>query len=405
MLATRSFARSVRAARTPAIRTTIKGARLESTQAVQKDAVKAGGSSGLVGGLVGGGLVFVAGYGYYHMSGAKTVVNAASATEKQFKKITQSMREQTPEPNELLKWFRQTVSQYAMFVPGAKSYVDSAFNDLDKIEQKHRGEVDKIVSKAYNDLKSVTSTGLSVETAQKSWAVLEDALNQLAGLAVDSASEILDNHPDLKEKVGGNLDHLQSLANSYGPEAKKQLDETYGQIKDLVAGGIGASTIPKIKKLIDEKTEQMKQLGEQAWSKGMEEAKPYLDKNPKVKELVEKNQDVLKSSNLSELWEKIQSNNEEDIQQFVKSAGEKAKGSGMGSLGGLGKDAEKYIKMIPGGSEIIPKLQKLQEVAKKHGDDAERLMKETYKEVSDVLQKKTAEAEKLADSAKKDAKK
>lgn len=69
------------------------------------------------------------------MSGAKTVVNAASSTKKQFEAITKSMKDEAPAPNEVLKWFRQTVSGYAAFIPGAKSYVDQAFNDLDTVEK------------------------------------------------------------------------------------------------------------------------------------------------------------------------------------------------------------------------------------------------------------------------------
>lgn len=233
---------------------------------------------------------------------------------------------------------------------------------MDKIEKNHRGEVEEIVSKAYYDLKWASKSGLTVETAQKTWEILQQALTKLGELAVDSSNEILDNHPEIKEKVGGNLDQLKSLGDSFGPEAKKLINDTSGQIKDIIAGGVGASTIPRIKELIDEKREQIQKLGEKAWSKGLEEAKPYLDKNPQLKEIITKNQDVLKSSNLSELWEKVKSNNVDDIQQYVKDASEKAKKSGAGGLGSLGKDAEKYIKLIPGGSEIIPKLQKLQEV-------------------------------------------
>jgi hypothetical protein len=50
--------------------------------------------------------------------------------------------------------------------PWGKSYVDSAFNDLDKIEQKHQDEVNKIVSNAYSGIMETTKSELSVVTAQ-----------------------------------------------------------------------------------------------------------------------------------------------------------------------------------------------------------------------------------------------
>jgi len=155
--------------------------------------------------------------------------------------------------------------------------------------------------------------------------------------------------------------------------------------------------------LIEEKTEKLKELSDAAWKKGLEQAKPYMDKNPEIKKIVEENADSLKNGNLGELWANVKdaatSGDTSKLSEYVKSAGEKAKNSGVGS--GL----DKYMRMIPGGSEILPKLQKLQEAASKHGGEAEKIAKGAYKDISDVLQKRTGEIEKLADKAAKDSKK
>lgn len=357
------------------------------------------GSSGLVGGIAGGALVFALGYGYYSYSGAKTIVDTASSTKKKFAEITQTMKEKAPEPNEALKWFRQTATSYAAFIPGGKHYVDAAFNDLDKIEQKHRGELDKIVKNAYSDMQEATKSGLTMETAAKTWEILQKYMAQIGELAGEASGEILDNHPELKEKVGGNIDELKRLAKQYGPEAQKELDRTYDQIKDIVAGGVGVDAIAKVKKIVEEKMEKIQSLGDEAWKKGMEEAKPYLEKSPEIKKLVEENADKLKKGNFKELYEKIKAGDMGDLESYVKQAGEKAANSGVG------KNVQEYIKMIPGGSEIIPKLQKLQQVAEKRGDEAEKIMKDTYKEISEILSKKADDVEQLAEKAKKDAKK
>ncbi|CZS93370.1 hypothetical protein WAI453_000973 [Rhynchosporium graminicola] len=391
---------AARSARTP-LRAS-RQTRFQTTD-VNSQAAKAGGASGLVGGLAGGGLVFLAGYGYYYFSGAKTVVNAASASKAQFQKLTQGISDAAPEPNEALKWLRNTTQQYATFIPGAKPYVDSAFNDLDKVQAKHGKEVDQIVNKTYTDLKAATKSGMSMDTAVKAWNILENAMAQLGELAKDSAGEIIDEHPELKEKFGGSLDQLKGMADSYGPEAKKELDQTYQSIKDVIKGGVSVETFNKVKKLIEEKTEKVKAMGDEAWRKGLEQAKPYLDKNPEVKKLVEENADALKQGNVSEIFAKVKdavsSGNLDSLQDYVKQAGEKAKNTGFG------KNIEQYAKMIPGGNEILPKLMKLQEVARTRGDDAERILKEAFKDVQDVLTKKTDELEKLAESAKNDAKK
>lgn len=309
------------------------------------------------------------------------------------------MKEQAPEPNELLKWFRNTVTSYAGFIPGVKSHVDSAFNDLDAIEQKHRGEVDKIVGKAYADMREATKGGLSMETAQKSWGILHKYLGQLTELAGDASSEILDNHPDLKDKVGGNIDQLKQMANSYGPEAKKEMDKVYAQIKDIIASGVGADTAAKISKVVQEKTEKLKAMGDELWTKGMAEAKPYLDKSPEIKAAVEENADALKSGNFAELLEKIKGGDVGDLKAYVKRAAEKAKGSTVA------KSVQEYIKMIPGGQEIVPKLQRLHEVATKRGGEAEKILKDTYKEIGAILSKKADEVEGLAEDAKEDVQK
>lgn len=255
----------------------------------------------------------------------------------------------------------------------------------------------------YNDLKAVSKKGLSMETASQSWDIIQKALGDLAELAGDSIGDIMDNHPQLKEKVGGNWDQLKQLAESKGPEAKKEFDQTYKQIADVVKTGVSFETINKIKQIIQEKTEKLQKLGDEAWQKGMEQAKPYFDKNPKLKEIIESNADALKQGNATEVFQKVKdavsSGSTDDLQQYVKQAGEKVQKSGFG------QQFEQYAKMIPGGSEILPKLQKLQQVAQSRGDEAEKILKGAYKDVADVLQKRTEQAEKLAEKAGNEAKK
>jgi hypothetical protein len=344
-----------------------------------------------------------AGYSYYHFSGAKSIVNAASATKSQFKKLTKDLQSSTPEPNEALKWLRNTATSYAAFIPGAKAYVDSAFNDLEKVQEKHSKEVEQIVNKAYTDLKKASQSGMSMETAAKSWEIIEDAMKELGGLASDSASEILDNHPKLKESVGGNLDKLKEMADGYGgEEAQKELQQTYAQIKDAVKSGVSTETLAKVQQVIKEKTEKVRNLGDEAWKKGLEQAKPYLDKNPQVKKMVEENADALKQGNVKHLFEKVknavETGNVEDLKGYVRQAGEKARNTGVG------QSIEQYAKMIPGGGEIFPQLVKLQEVARKRGDEAEGILKGAYEDVKEVLQRRTNEVEKLAEKAGNDAK-
>ena len=402
MSTSRTAVRSIRQLRVPLAR----NVRRYATAGQEAGSSNAGSgiSHGVLGGLIGGGIVFAGGYGYYHFSGAKTMVTTAHQTKAYFENAQKKFAEATPEPNEILQWLRQTAISYAAFIPGAKGYINTAFDDLDAVHNKHGDKVDKILKQAYDEIKGVTKDkGMSVETATQVWEILQERLKQIGELAGDAASDILNNHPGIKEKVGGNLDQLKEMGDKYGPEAKKQVDQTWQQIQDIIKGGVSMETATKIRSLVEEKEEVVRKLGDEAWKKGMEQAKPYLDKSPKVKELIENNADALKQGNVAELWEKlkgsVQSGNTDALEQYVKSAVDKTKSQGS-SMGG---DMDKYLKMIPGADKILPKLSQLQEIGQKHGKEAESLLKETFDEIQQVLSKRVDQAEKLAQKAKENA--
>lgn len=328
---------------------------------------------------------------------------ASKTAQGYVKSASQKIKEQTPEPNEALQWLRQAAQSYAAFIPGAKGYVDSAFDDLDAIRAKHGDEVDNIVREAYDEMRQVLGKGdMSLVTAHQTWDVITKHMSRIADLAGDASQQIMDNHPQLKEKLGGNIDKLKEYGDKYGPEAKKEVDRTWKQISDVVKTGMSAGNIEKIRSIVQEKIEKLNKMGDEAWKKGMEQAKPYLDKNPQVKKLVEENADALKGGNVQELYQRVKSAVEKgdtgDLQSYIKSVADKAKDGGFG-------DYEQYLKKIPGGDQILPKLSQLQEVAQKHGDEAQNLLKEAVSEISDILQKKGDEASKLAEKAKEDSKK
>ncbi|KAI9880232.1 MAG: hypothetical protein M1830_004576 [Pleopsidium flavum] len=402
MIASRTAIRSTRILR---VRSSIRSVRHNSTTPTTPNhSSNASYTPALVGGMAGGALVFLGGYTYYYFSGAKTLVNTAHETKAKFESLSQRFKDAAPEPNEALRWLRQTATSYAAFIPGAKGYVDTAFDDLDLIRNKHGKEVDKIVGEAYSELKVVSQEkGMSIETAQRAWEIIQKHLKRISDLAADSAQEIMNNHPALKDKVGGNLDQLKQLGDKYGPEAKKQVDQTWDEIRNIIQTGVSVESVNKIRSLVQQKMEVVRKMGDEAWKKGMEQAKPYLDKNPKVKELVEKNMDSLKQGNVRELYEKVkesvESGNVDSLESYVKSSVDKVKQSG-GTGGGL----DQYLKMIPGGDKIVPKMSQLQEIAQEHGEEAEKIVKDTFEEIQQVLQRKVSEAQNLADKAKKQSK-
>lgn len=329
-------------------------------------------------------------------------MHSVNNVKSYFDKASDQLKASAPnDSSEALQWFRQTATSYAGFIPGAKGVVDSAFNDIDAVRNKHGDEVDKIVRNAYNELKEASNKGLSLDTAQRAGQILQKYLGQIAELAGDAASDILDNHPQIKEKVGPQLQQLKSMGEAYGPEAKKQVDRTWEQIKDIMKSGVSMDTANKIKNVVQEKVDMLKKMGDQAWQKGLEQAKPFLDKNPKIKQMVEDNAESLKQGNAGELFQivkqAVESGDTTDLQNYVRSAVDKTKQSSGGGI-------QQYLHMIPGGDKIVPRLTQLQEIAQKHGHEAEKLMKETIEEVQKVLERKGDEAQKLAEKASKDAK-
>lgn len=394
--------RALRARPSPIRARQPRNLRLQSTAPAHASGESSGGSShALMGGVAGGLVALLGGYLWYSFSGAKSVVNsvhqAKSYADSAFKKTTAA----APEPSQAVQWLRDTVTGYTKMIPGASIYVDKAFDDLDKVREKHGDEVDKIINDTYKDLKDTTQKGFSIEAASDAWDILQKCFKRISSLAGDAAQDILENHPQLKEKVGGRFEQLKQMGDAYGPEAKKQVDETWKQAQDILKGGFSAETLKKIQDLIQEKTEDLKKYGDKAWQKGIEQAKPILDKQPQLKELVEKNKDKLLQGDLGQLWQKLQeaakSGNTEDIQKFVKEQTEKVS-SGAG--GGI----DQFLKMVPGGAELGPKLQQLQELSQKHGKEAENLLKSAIEDVKKVLEKKVDEGQKLKEKVEKDAK-
>lgn len=357
----------------------------------------------MVGGLVGGAAVIAAGYGYYHFSGTKSLVDTAHATKVQFQKLSSSFKESTPEPNEALEWLRSTSLSYAAFIPGAKSLVNSLFNDIDAVERKHKGEVNGIVKEAYGELQELSKKGdASLETAQKAWMILQKHLEKLGELAADASDQIIQNHPELKKVIGDNVDQLKQMGQSYGPEAKKQVDETMKQIKDVTKNGFNADTISKIQEIVQQSVDKLKKFGDDAWNKGLEQIQPQLDKSPKLKEFIEKNKEKLKQGNLSELWSTVKksadSGDTKPVEELLKSGASQAKEKSSAGF-------EQIFKMVPSGAEISTKFSQLQDIAKNHGDEATDLVNKTFDDIKQVLQKRLSEAEKIKAKAEAETKK
>ncbi|KAK6435260.1 hypothetical protein LTR95_008551 [Oleoguttula sp. CCFEE 5521] len=353
-------------------------------------------TAGIIGGIVGAGAI--GGFAYYHYrsSGIATAADTAnqikSYVDSTTEKLKVQFKEKTPEPSEALSALKGFAQQYTMFIPGAKPYVDSTFKDLETVRAKHGPEVDNIVSEAYTELRDASSNGLTLTTLTAAWGVLQKHLHKLSSLAADAGQDILNNHPELKEKMGGSFEQLQSLGDRLGPEAKKQVDETWKQVQELTQQGLNFGSVQKVREIVEQKMQEISKIGDKLWQEGLEQAKPMLDKQPELKKLIEENADVLKKGNVGEalqrLQKAVQSGDFGDLEKYIDGAKNKAKQYAPSGLNNL-------LDNIPQGSKILPELQRLKAVAENNSDEAQNLVKETINEVLKVLENKKDKIEEL----------
>lgn len=362
----------------------------------------------VVGGIVGGSLVFLGGYAYYHFSGAKTMVTSATQARSYFEDTFNKTKQAAPPPNEAIQWLKDTSLSYASVIPGGKGYVEAVFVDLETVHDKHRDEVDSIVKEAYDELKDLGNQAFNMSTVANTWDILQKHMSKLGDLAKDASGDILNNHPQLRDRFGGDFQQLKHMGENYGPEAKKLVDQTWDRVQDALKTGFSFDTISKVQRIVQDTTQQLQKLGDQAWQKAMEQAKPYLEKNPRLKELVEANKSELMRGNTMELVQKLKdavsSGQTGDVEKYVQETVEQGKSMAGGSGGSGGGGLESYFELIPSGASVWSNLSQLQEEAQKHGKEAEALLKEAMEEVQQVLARKAEEGKKLAQKAKEDVK-
>ncbi|KAF2767140.1 hypothetical protein EJ03DRAFT_329425 [Teratosphaeria nubilosa] len=407
MFASRTAVRSARIVRAngQTVRRNVRFASDSASSGSSAGALSHPAVMGALGGAGAGTLLF---YAWYQYTGMGKVARTAKQTKQYIDGATEQLKiqfkEKTPDTNEVIQTLKETAYKYAKWLPGGREYVDKAFKDLDTVRSKHGEEVDRIAKEAYGELRDASKNGLSLQTVTQIWEITSEKLQQLGSLASDASQDILNNHPELKDCFGGSFQQLQQLGDQLGPEAKKQVDETWSEIRRIFNQGLGWESVQKVQKLVEDKKEQVRKLSSQAWEKGYEQIKPTLERNPQVKQLVENNYDLLRSGNVSDVLSKISyalsSGSTLDLEKYIVQAKEKAQNDFAGS-GGL---TQWLTTQIPQGGKIIPQLQKLKQAADTRGDEAKQLAKETFNDIAQVLEKRGQQLDSVLQNAKKDAK-
>jgi chemotaxis regulatin CheY-phosphate phosphatase CheZ len=196
--------------------------------------------------------------------------------------------------------------------------VDATFDSFDQLAETHSEEFNSILRGAYEELRPVLQNGsLDQATAKKVFEVIRKRTLELQDLSARASSDlfgpILDKHPEIKEKLGDGYDQLKKLASQSGPEAQRIAKDTATQLTDVFKSGLNDKSISKAKQIIQDSAERLQKAtgdvgdgAKQAWNKSMEQAQPYLDKIPEIKELLESKASVLMvGGSAKQIWDQV----------------------------------------------------------------------------------------------------
>ncbi|KAK4118401.1 hypothetical protein N657DRAFT_651315 [Parathielavia appendiculata] len=363
-------------------------------------------AAGVAGGVAGAGLL----YGIYLMTPTGKMTRKINAvaieTNKKYQQVAATIQDKTPTTDEAIDKLKQFCYSYVAWVPGGRQYVDTAFNDLAAIRESHGEEVDRIVSETYREFQDIARTGLSLESASKAYDALANLAKKLASLSGSAADQILERHPQLNDKVGEPIKQLKQYGQQFGPEAKKLADETWAQIGDVMASGFSAESVDKVRKIVEERTQQIRKIGDDLWEKGLKQAKPYLDKNPKLRELVTKNSDILKQGNMTDLFKQIKSLGEggdmSKLEEYVKQTVDKAKSTGSKAAGSGSMGGSSFAVLGQFLGTESDDLEKLTDAVSKHSGEAQELLEETKEDLRKLLAEKAKKAQQFAEKTKKE---
>ncbi|TFK54318.1 hypothetical protein OE88DRAFT_1624751 [Heliocybe sulcata] len=392
-------------------------------------------------GVAGGAVVFLGGYAYYHFSGLKTVVDTSKSAKAYLQQAHESVKEKAKNPNEALAYLRQIAKSYVGLIPGLSSYVDSTFDAFDKLAEKHGDEVNAIAKKGYDEIQGIIKENggkADFQTATKIMNVLQKRAAELQDLAKraggDAVEPLFEKYPQLKEKLGGGYEQFRELVEKQGPEAKKIFDDTKKQVMEIFSKGVSQDALNQAQDLVQSKSSEIRQLAEksakQAWDNGLNQAAPYLDKLPEIRQTLEENAtkfiaagaaalptgggDITGSA--KEVFDRIrevaeakggkQKEKVEELKKFVQDKAKEAEERGKGGMQNGWESLVSFIRMVPGGEEALEKTPNVKEfikVSQERSDDARQLAKETYEEILRVLEEKGKKAKRMAEETGKDA--
>ncbi|GAA5820251.1 hypothetical protein JCM3770_003153 [Rhodotorula araucariae] len=393
-------------------------------------------SSHLVSGLLGGGVVLGGLYAYYSYSGAKDVVDTARSVSGTAKAAKDKLADVSPSSaKEALGLAKSVAKSYAAAVPGGAVVIDQGFDRLESFLDEHGEKATQVVKETYADIAEAAKGGKDAQDKiVKALQKAADKVQQLVGEEAEQGwAKLGEKYPELQKTLGEQGNEFKKLADKHGPEAQRLASDFYSQAVKIVSkGGLNAETYEAIKKLLNEKKDELAKFsvkaGQDAWNSSAKAAAPVLDKMPDVKEALDKNlgkiegyvgEDRVKI--VKELYAELEKIGKSDksVEEKTKAAKDlvqdklgdssQFKALGLDKVTDLAGEGKKWLdSQVPGLSGLTKvfeesDLKALKDLATKRGDDAQKILEETYSEIKEILKKQSAKAAKVASETKDEA--
>ncbi|GJN87162.1 hypothetical protein Rhopal_000107-T1 [Rhodotorula paludigena] len=393
-------------------------------------------SSHLLSGLLGGGVALGGVYAYYSMSGAKDAVDTARSVAGTAKAAKDKVVDMSPSSaKEALNLAKSVAKSYAAAIPGGAVAIDQGFEQLENFLDTHGERAAEIVKQTYADVAEAAKGGKDAQ--DKVIKSLQQAVDKVQKLVGEEASKgwekLGEKYPELQKTLGEQGEEFKKLTDKHGPEAQRIATDFYAQsVKIVSKGGFNAETYDAVKKLLAEKKDELSQFsvkaGRDAWDASAKAAGPALDKMPDVKEALDKNlskiegyvgEDRIKI--VKDLYAEVEKIGKSDksIEEKTKAAKDlvqdklgdssQFKALGLDKMQDLSSQGKRWLEQATGLTGLTKvfdevDIKALKDLAQKRGDDAEKIMHETYAEIKEILQKQAGKAKKLGEETKDEAK-
>ncbi|KAF8070319.1 hypothetical protein FPV67DRAFT_1779711 [Lyophyllum atratum] len=184
--------------------------------------------SHLLAGVLGGSLVIVAGYTWYHFSPLRQVVETTKRTKAYVEEAKQSLSKRLP--TRAAEYLRKISKAYVAGIPGAEILVDSAFDSLEEVAEANSEEANAMANKTLEEIQRIVDNNKEgPQAALELMAVLRQRLGELQAYGTRVRAPLLNKVPAAKEKLGEGLEELRALAGRFGSKGKTAVDDTYSE--------------------------------------------------------------------------------------------------------------------------------------------------------------------------------